>query len=421
MKKVKFFTLGCKVNQYESHAMEGLFLKAGYTIAERGEQADVCVINTCTVTGVSDKKSRQVIRRAKRENPGATVAAVGCLAQTSPDALSKIEEIDVILGTSNKGDIVKAIEVADREKVIWVPEKTREFESLWIDSFSERTRAFIKIQDGCDRYCSYCIIPYARGPVRSRPMDEVCREIEGLTEKGYCEFVLTGIHVASYGRNSDDDLITLLQMVSDIEGVARIRLSSLEPLAFTDEFISALTKMPKVCPHYHLSLQSGSEKILKLMNRRYTPKMYAEFVRKIRENISDAAITTDIITGFPGESEQDFCETMEFAKSVALSDIHVFPYSERRGTRAAEFDGRVDVPEREERARRLIKVAEELRSQFVGRYVGREVEVLWEQKTRDGLHCGFTPNYIKVFSKEGETGAITRVTPTRTEKGELYV
>ncbi|MBR5218515.1 MAG: tRNA (N(6)-L-threonylcarbamoyladenosine(37)-C(2))-methylthiotransferase MtaB [Clostridia bacterium] len=421
MKKVKFFTLGCKVNQYESHAMESLFLKAGYDIAQKGEWADVCVINTCTVTGVSDKKSRQIIRRAKRENPKSVLAAVGCLAQVAPDALAKIEEIDVILGTSNKGEIVKAVEAAAREKVIWIPEKTKEFESLWIDSFSERTRAFIKIQDGCDRYCSYCIIPYARGPVRSRPMDEVCREIEGLAQKGYCEFVLTGIHVASYGRNSDDDLITLLQRVSDIDGVKRIRLSSLEPLAFTDGFIGAIAKLPKVCPHFHLSLQSGSEKILKLMNRRYTPEMYAHYVAKIRESIPDAAITTDVITGFPGEGEAEFCETVDFVKQIKLSDIHVFPYSERQGTRAAEFDGRVDVPEREERARRLIAVAAQLRDEFVSKYIGREVEVLWEQKTRDGLHSGFTKNYIKVLSKEGETGAITRVTPTRTEKGELYV
>ena len=421
MKRVKFFTLGCKVNQYESHAMEGLFSKAGYTLAKKGETADVCVINTCTVTGVSDKKSRQIIRRAKRENPGAVLAAVGCLAQVAPDELKKIEEIDVILGTSNKGDIVKAVEAAAQEKVIWIPEKTREFEKLWIDSFSERTRAFIKIQDGCDRYCSYCIIPYARGPVRSRPMDEVCREINALTKKGYCEFVLTGIHVASYGRNSDDDLITLLRRVNDIPGVARIRLSSMEPLAFTPEFISAISETEKVCPHFHLSLQSGSEKILKLMNRRYTPDMYAGYVERIRKNLPDAAITTDVITGFPGEGEAEFTETVDFVKKVALSDIHVFPYSERRGTRAAEFDGRVDVPEREERARRLIAIAAQLRDEFVSRYIGKEVEVLWEQKTRDGLHSGFTKNYIKVLSKEGETGAITRVTPTRTEKGELYV
>lgn len=423
MKKVKIYTLGCKVNQYESQAMEDMLLKEGFAVAAKGESVDLCVINTCTVTGVSDKKSRQIIRRAKRANPHAIIAVTGCLTQVSPEEVKKMAEVDIVLGAANKGEIISAVKKAmeQREKVVSVPAQSKNFEPLFIDNFSERTRAFIKIQDGCDRFCSYCIIPYARGPVRSRDGKEICEEIKGLCKKGFCEFVLTGIHVASYGRNTDYKLTDLLRDVDKIDGVKRIRMSSVDPMAFTDEFIEEISGLKNLCPHFHLSLQSGADKILGLMNRKYSAKMYAQVVAKIRSAIKDAAITTDIITGFPGEGEEEFLETVNFAKQVNLNGIHVFPYSERKGTKAAELDGKVPVHVREDRARRLIEVAAELRNEFVSGYVGREVEVLWEQKTKDGRMCGFTKNYIKVYAKDGQSGEMTKVIPAKAENGELTV
>lgn len=422
-KKVAFYTLGCKVNQYETNAMEKIFKEGGWEVVPFEEYADAYVINTCTVTSVGDKKSRQMLRRAKGQNEKAVIVAAGCMAQIAPDDVKKMGMVDVILGTNHKGEVLKAVEKATEGKV-WLLDdvsKTKIFEETPLDTFEGRERAYIKIQEGCDRFCSYCIIPYARGAVRSRDEEEILKEAKRLGEAGFCEIVLTGIHVASYGRGTDKNLASLLKKLSEIESIERIRTSSIDPLAFTDEFIDAVASLPKVCPHFHISLQSGSEEVLRKMNRRYTPDMYYEILCKLRKKIPDVAITTDVITGFPYESDEEFQKSREFVRKCGFSSAHVFPYSERRGTPAASFPCSVPKNIRAERAKLMSETAAESKMEFIKKFVGKKMHVLIERKNTDGFFEGFTGNYIKTLVSGNVTpGKIYEVT-VRDIKGECLV
>ena len=335
MKRVAFCTLGCKVNQYETEALSGIFRKAGYSVVDFEEEAEVYVINTCTVTNLSDRKSRQMIRKAKKNNKDSVVIVVGCYAQTAPEEVSKIEGVSMVIGTKDRGRIIEYIKEleAGGQKLNFVDDvmKAREFEELGIDVFRERTRAFIKIQEGCTQFCSYCIIPYARGPVRSRDEKNILNEITDLARSGYKEVVLTGIHIASYGKDiKTTSLIDIIKKVHEIEGIERIRLGSIEPTLINEEFIESIKKLEKVCPQYHLSLQSGCDRTLERMNRKYTTKDYRKSVALLRENIRDVAVTTDIMVGFPGETDEEFDETYRFLQEISFAGMHVFKYSQEK-------------------------------------------------------------------------------------------
>ncbi len=406
MKKVAFYTLGCKVNQYETEAMLEMFKKEGYTQVDSEDFADVYVINTCTVTHMSDRKSRQYIRRMKKKNPDAIIAVVGCYSQVSPEEILEIEEVNLVMGTNERRQIVEEIKKLDASKKASTVDdimKVRAFEEIEISQTNGRTRAFIKIQGGCDRFCTYCIIPYARGgKVRSRDLESIVSEVEKLVLNGYKEVVLTGIHVASYGKDVKDEsinLLTVIKAINEIDGIERIRLSSVEPVLFTDEFVSEVSKMKKVCPHYHLSLQSGCDETLKRMNRRYTTKEYKEIVDRLRENIPNVAITTDVIVGFPGETNDEFKSTYEFLKEIELSQMHVFKYSPRKGTPAATMENQIDPQMKQLRSDKLLNLNKENFNKFAGRFIGQEVDVLFEQSIAENTYEGLTPNYIRVVVK----------------------
>jgi threonylcarbamoyladenosine tRNA methylthiotransferase MtaB len=403
MKKVAFYTLGCKVNQYETEAMLEMFKKDGYVQVDSEEYADVYVINTCTVTHMSDRKSRQYIRRMKKLNPNAIIAVVGCYSQVSPEEILEIEEVNLVMGTNERRQIVEEIKKLDATKKASTVDdimKVRAFEEIEINQTNGRTRAFMKIQDGCDRFCTYCIIPYARGgKVRSRDLDSIVNEAKKLADNGYKEVVLTGIHVASYGKDVRDEQMNLLRVIKEvdkIEGIKRIRLSSVEPILFTDEFVSEVSKMDKVCPHYHLSLQSGCDETLKRMNRRYTTAEYKEIVDRLRENIPNVAITTDVIVGFPGETNDEFNKTYEFLRDIELSQMHVFKYSPRKGTPAATMENQVDPQMKQFRSDKLLNLSKENFNKFASRFIGEELEVLFETNIVDNKYEGLTPNYIRV-------------------------
>lgn len=403
MKSFFFRTLGCKVNQYETEAMEELFLNRGYRKADREEEADVYIINTCTVTGASDAKSRQQINRIKSKNPKALVAVVGCYAQVAPEAVSKLDKVDLILGTKGRANIVDLVEEAARSKELLVEvsdlDQDRTFDELTISSEHSMTRAYIKIQEGCDMFCSYCIIPYARGHIASRDLDAVIKETRRLVQTGFKEFILTGIHVASYGKDlgGSPDLLDLVEAVAAVEGVQRIRLSSMEPRWITEDRLARLSRIPAFCDHFHLSLQSGSDHILKLMNRKYDRQLYLDKVRLIRSFFPDAGITTDIIVGFPGEEEVHFQETLDFVEEVGFSRIHVFPYSPRQGTPAASFAGAVSPEVKKHRATALGRIEEELRYRFLDSHIGKSEEVLFEEgDDQEEWMYGYTKNYIRV-------------------------
>ncbi|MFR3071646.1 MAG: tRNA (N(6)-L-threonylcarbamoyladenosine(37)-C(2))-methylthiotransferase MtaB [Paeniclostridium sp.] len=409
MKKVAFYTLGCKVNQYETEAMLEMFKKDGYTQVDSEEFADVYVINTCTVTHMSDRKSRQYIRRMKKKNPDAIIAVVGCYSQVSPEEILEIEEVNLVMGTNERRQIVEEIKKLDASKKASTVDdimKVRAFEEIEINQTNGRTRAFMKIQDGCDRFCSYCIIPYARGgKVRSRDLESVVNEANKLVDNGYTEIVLTGIHVASYGKDVTDaeiNLLSVIKAINEIEGVKRIRLSSVEPLLMTDEFIDTVSKMPKVCPHFHLSLQSGCDETLKRMNRRYTTKEYKEIVHKLREKMPNVAITTDVIVGFPGETNDEFNQTYKFLSDVELSQMHIFKYSPRKGTPAATMENQIDPQMKHLRSDKLIALNKKNFNKFATKFIGEEFEVLFEQNIGDNKYEGLTPNYIRVVVESDE-------------------
>lgn len=417
MKKVAFYTLGCKVNQYETEAMIELFEHAGYEHVPSEEYADVYVINTCTVTHMSDRKSRQYIRRVKKKNPNSVIVVVGCYSQVAPEEILDIEEVNLVMGTNDRRHIVEKVESVNcNDKISTVDDimKVKEFEEIEITQTNGRTRAFMKIQDGCDRFCTYCIIPYARGRVRSRDLDNIVEEVKILAEKGYKEVVLTGIHVASYGKDIKDKEVRLLDVikaVNEIDGIERIRTSSVEPILFTDEFVEEISKMEKVCPHFHLSLQSGCDSTLDRMNRRYTTKEYKEIVDRLREAMPDVAITTDVIVGFPGETNEEFKQTYEFLKDIELSQMHIFKYSPRKGTPAASMDNQIDPQIKHMRSEKLIALSKQNFDKFAEKFIGREMDVLFEEKTKSGKYEGLTTNYMRVeaMSDEDISGQIRKV------------
>ncbi len=401
MKKVAFYTLGCKVNQYETEAMTELFEKNGYISVNSEEYADVYVINTCTVTHMSDRKSRQYIRRMKKKNPNAIIAVVGCYSQVSPEEILDIEEVNLVMGTNDRKAIVENIDnLTVDSKVSTVDDimKVKDFESIEISQTNGRTRAFIKIQDGCDRYCTYCIIPYARGRIRSRKMDEIVEEIETLSRNGFKEVVLTGIHVASYGKDLRDgsDILTVLKEVHNIDGIERIRLSSVEPKLFTDEFISEICSLEKLVPHFHLSLQSGSDGVLQRMNRRYSAEEYKRIVEILRDRIPDVSITTDVIVGFPGESNEEFLETLGFLKELKLMHTHIFKYSPRKGTPASIMENQIDSQTKNFRSGVLLNLCTKNFRNFVEKFKDRELRILVEELDNDGYYEGLTDNYIRI-------------------------
>lgn len=418
MKKAAIHTLGCKVNQYESEAMIEMLKKSGYEIVPFDDFADCYLINTCTVTSLSDRKSRQMIRRAKKKNPHAILVVTGCYAQTAPQEIQKIPEVDLIIGTSRRNELPTLIKQAEEKKLCAVEDimLQKEFESLTVTEYGpNRTRAFLKIQDGCDRYCSYCMIPYARGHVRSKQKQEVLEEVEGLAKNGILEVVLSGIHLASYGRDLEDT--TLLDLISElhqIEGIFRIRLGSLEPNCITERFVSQLSQLSKFCPQFHLSLQSGCNATLRRMNRRYTAEEYAEKVAYIRRFFPNAGITTDVMVGFAGETEDEFQQSLQFVEQIGFSQIHVFPYSIRKGTKAADFPNQVSPDEKEKRAAEMIRLGNRLTEQFIQTQSGTNSSVLIEQEISPGIFEGYTPEYLRVQipSHADITGTIATVTLT---------
>lgn len=400
MKKVALYTLGCRVNQYETEAMAETFIKKGYEAVDFEDYADVYVINTCTVTNMGDRKSRQMIRKAKRKNPDSIIAVAGCYAQVSPDEAAAIEGVDVVVGTSDKGRIADLVEEYEKnKKKIKMVENimnVREFEELQIDEYQDRTRAFLKIQDGCDRYCSYCLIPFARGPVRSRKPENIINEVIKLADKGFKEVILSGIHVASYGKDIGDvTLLDVIKGINEIDGIERIRIGSVDPTFFTEKVIKEIAKIEKLCPHFHLSLQSGCNETLKRMNRHYTSEEYKATVEGLRQAFPDVSITTDVIVGFPGETDEEFKITYEFLKDIRLSKMHIFKYSPRKGTRAAQYKEQVPPEVKEQRSKILLELDSELERIFIEKFISKKMDVLFEEMNGE-ISNGYTKNYIKV-------------------------
>ncbi|NOW07884.1 tRNA (N(6)-L-threonylcarbamoyladenosine(37)-C(2))-methylthiotransferase MtaB [Clostridium beijerinckii] len=414
---VAFFTLGCRVNHYETEAMAEKFIREGYEVTDFEGFADVYVINTCSVTNMSDKKSRQIISRARRRNENAIIAAVGCYSQVAPEEVSKIQGVDVVLGTRNKGDIVYYVNKAKDEQKpqLMVGEvlKNKQFEELNIEEYQDKTRAFLKIQDGCNRFCAYCLIPYTRGTTCSKDPQKVLNEIKNLSEHGFKEIILSGIHTASYGVDLDGNvtLITLLEEIEKLNGIERVRIGSIEPSFFTDEVIEKMKKMKKLCPQFHLSLQSGCDATLKRMNRRYTAKEYEDAVNRIRENLKDASITTDVIVGFPGETDEEFNETYEYLKRIKLTKTHIFKFSPRKGTKAADMPNQIDGTVKDRRSKALIELNAKNEGDFSKSLVGRELDVLVEQEVsnKPGVFEGYTRNYVKVEILNGNKDMIGKI------------
>ena len=424
MKRVSFYTLGCKVNQYETNGMTQKFKEAGYEIVDVNDDiSDVCIVNTCTVTNMSDRKSRQLLRRVKEKNHQAIIVAVGCYAQVAKEELQKMEEIDIVLGNEEKKDIVNYIEeyFKQNHKLIEVQDiaSQKEFSDMGQITYTEKTRAVIKVQDGCNQFCSYCIIPYARGRVRSRKIESIIKEIEQIAQKGIKEVVITGIHIASYGKDfeKEDGLIELLEEINKVEGIKRIRLGSLEPKIITEEFMKRLIKLEKICHHFHLSLQSGCDETLKRMNRKYTTQDLTEIMERLRRYYPDVMLTTDIIVGFPGETESEFEKTYKFLEKAKFYKMHVFQYSQRKGTRAAVMPNQVDGNIKEKRSKELIEMSNKYQKEYNEKYIGKEVEVLFEEKeeiNNEIYYKGHTQNYIMVKYKTNEEkleNVLKRVTP----------
>lgn len=415
---VKFITLGCKVNQYETNAMAQKFLEKGYKVIEEyeqnGEKPDICIINTCTVTNMSDRKSRQMLRREKENNEKVIVVAVGCYAQVAKEELKKIPEIDLVLGNNEKVDIVKYVEdyINENENNIEIEDvmQSRLFSDFGDITFTEKTRAVVKIQDGCDRFCSYCIIPYARGRVRSRKPESIISEITKIAEKDIKEVVITGIHIASYGKDFKEEykLIDLLEEINKIDGIERIRLGSIEPLLITDEFVERLKKLDKICHHFHLSLQSGCDETLKRMNRRYTTEQFREIVKRLRNAYNDVNLTTDIIVGFPGETEEEFEKTYHFLDEIKFYKMHVFKYSQRKGTKAAVMPNQIPGDIKELRSRKLIELSNKNEFEINQKYIGQKVEVLFEEE-KEGCYKGHTANYILIYCKDEKENLANKI------------
>lgn len=421
-KTVSFYTLGCKVNQYETNAMEQQFIKNNYKIVENTQKADIYVINTCTVTNMAERKSRQMLRRVKEINPSAVLVVCGCYAQVAKNELEQIPEIDIILGINEKNEIVQIVEnymekMAEQDKRSQEAEiddvsKQKEFLDFGDVTYTEKNRAVVKVQDGCNMFCSYCIIPYARGRIRSRKIESVVSEIKKIAKEEIKEVVITGIHVASYGKDFDNEntskkirLIDLLEAINKIDGIDRIRLSSLEPTIVDEEFATRLSKLDKICDHFHLSLQSGCDETLKRMNRKYTTQIYRDAVATLRKYYPEASFTTDVIVGFPGETDEEFAKTYEFLKEIDFYRLHVFKYSPRRGTVAEKMPNQIDGNKKEERSNKLIELSNNTENKHNKNYIDKTVKVLFEE-FEDGFFKGHTTNYmmVKVAGSEEQLG-----------------
>ena len=434
--KVYFLTLGCRVNQYETDAARRLFLDNGHENVDSPEEADVCIVNTCSVTGEADRKSSQMLRRMAKNNPDAVIVAMGCASELKNGEVPA----DIVIGTRDKNTVVTKVEefFAHRGKELTHsashvrPEvsKTDEYHDFGTVLSPEGTRAFIKVEDGCNNFCTFCVIPYARGRVVSRSEESCLKEAEFLVSSGFKEIIVSGIHLCSYGKDQGKDILSLLELlkkIDSIEGLERLRLGSLEPKSMTPEFISGLKELKHLCPHFHLSLQSGSDTVLKRMNRKYTTAEYEDRVKALRAEFPDMSLTTDIITGFPEETEAEFNETIEYARKLKFAKIHVFPYSEREGTKAADMP-QMDMSIRKSRAKRLIEVSDELASEFASSMTGKEIEILIEKiEEKDGktIAEGYTGNYVRAFAEVEKDmfsrGDIVKGTAVRAENENIFV
>ncbi len=399
MKKVALHNLGCKVNAYETEAMQELLEKNGYEIVPFQETADIYIVNTCTVTNMADRKSRQMLHRAKKMNPNALVVATGCYVQAKENSGEIDECIDVMIGNNKKKDLIEILEQHVQRAVIDI-NHTKEYEQMHLSKTAEHTRAYIKVQDGCNQFCTYCIIPFARGRVRSRAKEDVIREVTDLANNGYKEIVLTGIHLSSYGVDLEgEDLLSLILAVHEVQGIERIRLGSLEPRIITEEFAETIAKLPKMCPHFHLSLQSGCDETLRRMNRRYTSEEYYEKCQLLRKYFKNPALTTDIIVGFPGETEEEFEKSKAFVDKVDFYETHVFKYSKRQGTKAAVMENQVPEQVKTIRSNVLLELDRQKREKYEANFVGKEVEVLMEESVQingQTFQVGHTKEYVKI-------------------------
>lgn len=431
---VAFLTLGCKVNTYETNAMQVLFRNAGYTIVDFDEKADIYIVNTCSVTNMADRKSRQMLHKAKKKNPNAIVVAVGCYVQVAKDLVEQDEAIDVVIGNNKKHEIVEEVEqyIKNHKINTFIVDvfDAPSYEEMRIEDAGKRTRAFIKIQDGCNQFCSYCIIPFARGHVRSREKEDILQEIKELVKKGYKEFVLNGIHLSSYGADQQNKdfvamegkpLLDVLEAVSGIEGVERIRLGSLEPRVITDAFVARLCKIKQICPHFHLSLQSGCDATLKRMNRRYTTEEFAKGCEILRQYYSNPAITTDVIVGFPGETEEEFSTTKKFVETIGFAQMHIFKFSVRKGTRAEGMKPQIDEAVKTARSAELLLTEERLEQQYQQWFIGRTEQVLFEELVEienQTYLLGHNERYIKIAIPyaEGIEEKINKLLPVKIEK-----
>ncbi len=417
--RVSFYTLGCKVNQYETEILRSRFLAQGFDVVPDGEEADIYVINSCTVTAFGDKKTRQVLHRMKRMNPDAVIALTGCMPQAFPENAAALTDAHIVMGASNRSFLIDRIReylITGKRIVDIVPhQKDEPFEKMSAQHFTEKTRAFVKIEDGCDRYCSYCIIPKARGPIRSKSLEDLRAELETLVKNGYREIVLVGINLSSYGKGTEVRLIDAVELACSIDGVERVRLGSLEPELLLDEDIRRMAAQEKFCPQFHLSLQSGCDETLRRMNRHYDTAFYENLVEKLRTVFDDCSITTDIMVGFAGETEEEFQKSLEFAQKIGFAKAHVFAYSIRQGTRAASFAGQLSRKEKEARSRKMIEATDRTREAFYRSRIGRIYDVLFEHTVTEEGTEGYTKNYIPVFvpSEEPLTGKILPVRITQ--------
>ena len=442
-KKVALHNLGCKVNAYETEAMQQLLEKAGYEIVPFTERADIYIINTCSVTNIADRKSRQMLHRAKKENPDSIVVAAGCYVQTSEKQASEDEAIDLIIGNNRKNELVEILENYQKEKEEQPADETfhsvpikehvkninragEAYEEMSLEKTAEHTRAFLKVQDGCNQFCSYCIIPYARGRVRSRKTADVVAEVQTLAANGCHEVVLTGIHLSSFGVDHEENLLLLIQKISEINGIARTRLGSLEPNIITEEFVQAIAQIPKLCAHFHLSLQSGCDATLKRMNRQYDTASYEEKCNIIRRYYEHPAITTDVIVGFPGETEVEFEQTREFLSRIHFYEMHIFKYSKRKGTKAAVMSDQVPEEQKAKRSAILLAMEQTMSEEYRRYYLGKEVRVLLEEEMEyngEKYYTGYTKEYVKLAVKTDKNLENQFVTGTVTEhlNGEIYL
>ncbi len=424
--KVSTITLGCKVNQYETQAMLNQLLQGGFSACQTGEDADIILLNSCTVTSTSDHKVKQTLHKARREHPHAVIVLTGCMPQAFPELAEDLTDADIVLGNSNRSSLLPHIlqYLSTRQRIIdIVPHQTKEkFESMSVENFYERTRAFIKIQDGCNRFCSYCIIPYARGRVRSKPLDDLIAEVTQLAEKGYKEIVLTGINLSAFGQDINLHLCDAVEAVCAINGIERVRLGSLEPEQLSEDVIIRLSKQQKLCPQFHLSLQSGCDETLKRMNRHYTTEEYRTIVQNLRNAFDNAAITTDIMVGFPGETEEEFMQSLEFAKEISFSKVHVFAYSQRPGTKACNAPNQITKKVKETRSKQMTHVTNQTKQAFLNQQCGTIQDVLVEREISTNLYEGYTANYtpVQFHSDKNLCGQLVAVHITKANENDCY-